>query len=118
MGGGMINHYFSSGLYTKETKIPAHHVLVQHSHKHDHFSILAQGSVELMVDGVRSVVHAPACLTIEAGKHHGVKSLTDVVWYCIHATDYADVDDIDTVLAEPINTEVVNSITQTLVKEL
>jgi mannose-6-phosphate isomerase-like protein (cupin superfamily) len=113
----MITHYFSSGLYTKETKIPAQHVLVQHSHKHDHFSILAQGSVELMVDGVKTIIHAPACLTIEAGKHHGIKSLTEVVWYCIHATEYTDTDDIDLVLAQPIDTDVVNLITQTLVKE-
>lgn len=113
----MISHYFSSGLYTKETKIPAHHVLVQHAHKHDHFSILAQGSVELMVDGVKSIITAPACLTIEAGKHHGVKSLTDVVWYCIHATDYTDTEDIDLVLAQPIDTDVVDTITQSLIKE-
>jgi hypothetical protein len=54
--------------------------------------------VELVVDGVKSVIHAPACLTIEANKHHGVKSLTDVVWYCIHATECTDTDEIDEVL--------------------
>jgi mannose-6-phosphate isomerase-like protein (cupin superfamily) len=59
---------------------------------------LASGSVELIVDGVKSIVHAPACLTITANKHHGVKSLTDVVWYCIHATDCTDVNEVDEVL--------------------
>jgi quercetin dioxygenase-like cupin family protein len=94
----MIEHYFSSGVYTKETRIPAGHILVQHKHKFDHLSILASGSVELAVDGVKTVIHAPACLTIEANKHHGVKSLTDVVWYCIHATDCTDESEIDEVL--------------------
>ena len=94
----MINHHFSAGVYAKETLIPAGHVLVQHKHKFDHLSILASGSIELMVDGERKIVHAPACLTIEANKHHGVKSLTDVVWYCIHATDCTDTDEIDEVL--------------------
>ena len=94
----MIYHHFSAGVYAKETRIPAGYVLVQHKHKFDHLSILASGSIELMVDGVRSEVHAPACLTIEANKHHGVKSLTDVVWYCIHATDCTDEDKIDEVL--------------------
>jgi mannose-6-phosphate isomerase-like protein (cupin superfamily) len=61
-------------------------------------SILAAVSVELGVDGVKSVIYAPACLTIEANKHHGVKSLTDVVWYCIHATECTDVDDVDEIL--------------------
>ena len=94
----MINHHFSAGVYAKETLIPAGQVLVQHKHKFDHLSILASGSVELMVDGEKRIVHAPACLTIEANKHHGVKSLTDVVWYCIHATDCTDTDEIDEVL--------------------
>ena len=94
----MINHHFGAGVYAKETLIPAGHVLVQHKHKFDHLSILASGSIELMTDGERKIVHAPACLTIEANKHHGVKSITDVVWYCIHATECTDTDEIDEVL--------------------
>ena len=94
----MINHHFSAGVYAKETLIPAGRVLVQHKHKFSHLSILASGSIELMVDGERKIIHAPACLTIEANKHHGVKSLTDVVWYCIHATDCTDMNEIDEVL--------------------
>jgi mannose-6-phosphate isomerase-like protein (cupin superfamily) len=101
----MIHHHFSSGVYAKETRIPAGYVLVQHAHKHDHLSILASGSVEMVVNGVKSIVEAPACLTIAAGKHHGVKSLTDVVWYCVHATDCTDEDDIDEVLIVPSNVE-------------
>jgi quercetin dioxygenase-like cupin family protein len=94
----MIQHYFSAGMYAKETRIPAGQILVQHKHKFSHLSILASGSVELIVDGDRKVIHAPACLTIEADKHHGVKSLTDVVWYCIHATECTNAEEIDEVL--------------------
>jgi quercetin dioxygenase-like cupin family protein len=94
----MINHHFSTNVYAKETRFSAGSILVQHKHKYDHLSILASGSVELIVDDVKSIVHAPACLTIQANKHHGVKSLTDVVWYCIHATDCTDTDEIDEVL--------------------
>ena len=97
----MINHHFSAGVYAKETLILAGHVLVQHKHKFSHLSILASGSIELMVDGERKIIHAPACLTIEADKHHGVKSLTDVVWYCIHATECTDLDEVDEVLIVP-----------------
>ena len=100
----MIQHYFSSGVYAKETRIPAGFVLVQHAHKHNHLSILASGSVELVVDGVKSVVHAPSCLTIAAGKHHGIKSLTDVVWYCVHATDCTDENEVDETLIVSDNT--------------
>jgi mannose-6-phosphate isomerase-like protein (cupin superfamily) len=90
-------------VYAKETRIPAGFILVQHVHKHDHLSILASGSVEMVVDNVKSVIHAPACLTIAAGKHHGIKSLTDVVWYCVHATDCTDENEVDEVLVEPDN---------------
>lgn len=110
----MIHHHFSAGVYAKETRIPAGYVLVQHAHKHDHLSILASGSVELVVDGVKSVVEAPACLTIAAGKHHGVKSLTDVVWYCVHATDCTDEDEIDEMLIAPNNVNQVRNIAQCL----
>lgn len=101
----MIHHHFSSGVYAKETRIPAGYVLVQHAHKHDHLSILASGSVEMVVDGVKSIVEAPACLTIAAGKHHGIKSITDVVWYCVHATDCTDENEVDDVLVQPGNIE-------------
>ena len=106
----MIKHHFSSGVYAKETRIPANSWLVQHAHLHDHLSILASGSVELIVDGKTSILHAPACLTIEAGKHHGVKSLTDVVWYCVHATDCTDEDEIDDVLIASPDTKAVQDI--------
>ena len=110
----MINHHFSAGVYAKETLIPAGHVLVQHKHKFSHLSILASGSIELMVDGERKIIHAPACLTIEADKHHGVKSLTDVVWYCVHATDCTDEAEIDEVLIESGNMEEMKELAESL----
>ena len=113
----MITHFFSSGVYAKETRIPAGHVLVQHAHKHDHLSILAKGSVEVLVDDEKQVLHAPACLTIEANKHHGVKSLTDVIWYCVHATDCVDEDETDEVLIAPGDVTAAQAIADTLQKE-
>jgi quercetin dioxygenase-like cupin family protein len=110
----VIKHHFSAGVYAKETLIPAGHVLVQHKHKFSHLSILASGSIELMVDGERKIIHAPACLTIEADKHHGVKSLTDVVWYCIHATECTDTDEIDEVLIVPGDAAKVQELAQCL----
>lgn len=96
-----IHHHFGGGVYAKETIVPAGMILVQHKHTHDHLSILASGTVEVVVDGERREVSGPACLTIHAGKHHGVKALTDAVWYCIHATDCTDADEVDEVLIAP-----------------
>ena len=93
--GAHLAHHFAGGVYAKETRIPAGMVLVQHLHLHDHLSLLASGSVELEVDGARSTHVAPACLKIEAGKYHGVKALTDSVWYCIHAVPEDDLLTLD-----------------------
>jgi len=113
----VINHYFSSGVYAKETRISAGQVLVQHAHKYDHMSILAEGQVEILVDGNRDVLYAPALLTIEANKHHGIKALTDVVWYCIHATNCVDEDEVDNVLIAPGDISAAQTIASELQKE-
>ena len=109
-----IQHHFGGGVYAKEAVIPANSLLMQHAHKFDHLSILAKGSVELVVDGVKSIVHAPACITVQAGKHHGVKSLTDVTWYCIHAPDCVDEENIDDVIIAPIDNKQVREVAKLL----
>jgi quercetin dioxygenase-like cupin family protein len=96
-----IAHLFGGGVYLKETRIPAGMVLVQHKHAHDHLSYLASGIVELQVDGITRTIEGPVGLTIEAGKHHGVKTLTDALWLCIHATDCEDEEGVDETLIVP-----------------
>lgn len=93
-----ITHHFGGGVYAKETIVRAGQILVQHKHDYDHLSVLASGTVEFVVDGVRCELSGPACLTIKAGKHHGIKALSDAVWYCIHATECIDPDQVDQVL--------------------
>ena len=94
----MINHHFSAGVYAKETRIPAGHVLVQHKHKFSHLSILAKGKVAVMIGEEIEVIEAPACIEIKAGITHGVKAITDCVWFCIHATDEKDPSKVDEIL--------------------
>jgi hypothetical protein len=49
-----ITHHFGGGVYSKETRVAAGLILVQHKHAHDHLSILASGTVDLLIDGIRS----------------------------------------------------------------
>ena len=99
----LIEHHCAGDLYTKAAHIPAGHVLVQHMHKYSHLSILASGIVEVCVDGVTTQHVGPECMTIEAGKHHGVKALTDAVWYCIHSVTGAEADlGEDELIIQPI----------------
>jgi len=91
-------HHFSDGLYAKQVHIPAGHVVGSHAHTYSHLSVLAKGDVILEVDGVQTEVSGPACLEIVAGRHHRVFAKTDAIWFCIHATDETDVNNIDKVL--------------------
>jgi len=91
-----VAHFFGAGVYAKETRIPAGVVLTQHTHPHDHLSILAHGMAMVEVMGERRSLSGPACLTIKAGMPHKVMALTDAVWYCLHATEDTDPATVDT----------------------
>tara|TARA_R110000823_G_scaffold225669_1_gene353418 strand:- start:2534 stop:2866 length:333 start_codon:yes stop_codon:yes gene_type:complete len=107
-----ITHNFGGGVYIKSIQTCANRVLVQHKHKHDHLSYLVSGTVEVMVDGVTALHTAPSCLLIKAGKHHGIKTLTDAVWLCIHAAE--NTDDVDEVLIAPSKVEDMQSIAEAM----
>ena len=91
-------HNFSDGLYAKEMHIPKDAFVMQHKHDYSHLSILAKGRVLVKVDDEVNEVVAPACLNIVAGKHHSIMALEDSVWFCIHATEETDSNNIDEVL--------------------
>ena len=94
--GVHVAHHFGGGVYAKETVIPAGVELAQHAHPHDHLSILSRGRVLLEAGDERREIGAPACLTLKAGVPHKVTALTDVLWYCIHATEETDPAKVDT----------------------
>jgi len=94
----MITHHFSDGLYAKQAAFPAGVAILKHTHDFSHLSILAKGKVAVMKGSEIEVVEAPACIEIKAGVTHGVKALTDCVWFCIHATDEKDASKVDDVL--------------------
>ena len=96
-----IAHHFGKGYYIKSVCMKAGDVLVQHKHKTDHVSTLVSGTVQVSVDGWVEQYKGPVGILIKAGKHHGVKALTDAVWLCTHADDGTDPGVIDEVLVMP-----------------
>lgn len=94
----MIEHHFSDGLYAKQATFPAGTAILKHTHDFSHLSILAKGKVAVMKGEDVEVIEAPACIEIKAGVTHGVKAITDCVWFCIHATDEKDASKVDDVL--------------------
>ncbi|HEV6964833.1 cupin domain-containing protein [Roseateles sp.] len=93
--GVQVEHHFGGGVYAKQTLIPAGVVLSQHRHPHDHLSVLAAGRARVITDGAAREYVAPACITIHAGVEHQVIAVTDVVWFCIHATEDTDPATVD-----------------------
>lgn len=95
---GLTVHHFSDGLYAKEMHIPAGMAVLKHTHDYNHLSVLAKGKVVVLRGEEMEIIEGPACLDIEAGLIHGVKAITDCVWFCIHATDEKDASKVDEVL--------------------
>lgn len=93
-----IKHHFSSGAYVREMRLAKDQQVDTHEHVYDHLSILGAGSVIVYLDGEMTVHHGPCVIEIKAGKKHSIKALTDIVWFCVHATDVADPEKIDEVL--------------------
>lgn len=92
-------HHFSDGLYAKEIHLKEGELIIQHKHTYSHLSVLAKGKVVVQVgEEEPKVFTAPVCLDIKADTHHGIKALTDSVWFCIHATDETDASKVDEVL--------------------
>lgn len=75
------------------------HHCVGHSHKHEHISCLAHGSVR--VNGKDYT--APAFIDIPAGEHHQFIALEDeTVLYCVHDTHGLMPDDLGEEFKEPV----------------
>jgi len=94
----VITHHFSDGLYAKESQFNAGTAILKHTHDFSHLSILAKGKVAVMKGEKIEVIEAPACIEIKAGLTHGVKAITDCVWFCVHATDEKDPSKVDDIL--------------------
>ena len=96
--GGEITHHFSDGLYAKESFVPAGTAILKHMHDFSHLSILAKGRVAVMKGELIEIIEAPACIEIKANVVHGIKAMSDCVWFCIHATDEKDPSKVDEIL--------------------
>lgn len=100
--GVVVTHHMpdADGVYMKEALIPAGKELTAHEHTFTHKSILASGRAVVRSGGVEALVCGPAVLTIRQGLGHSVRAVTDVVWFCIHASNETDPEMIDHTLVK------------------
>jgi quercetin dioxygenase-like cupin family protein len=86
-----------ANLYTRMMKFQkAGDVEFGHTHAFDHLTLLASGSLKVIVEGVATEFKAPQMIYIHKDKEHELIALEDnTVAYCIHALrDGNEVDDI------------------------
>jgi quercetin dioxygenase-like cupin family protein len=95
-----ISHHFSDGVYAKQMYLEKGHIAITHSHNYDHLSILAQGEVDIALNGIKTRFTAPCCIDIKAGIEHSIEALADSVFFCIHATSETDINKVDETLIE------------------
>jgi quercetin dioxygenase-like cupin family protein len=88
-----ITHIFGDREVAKKILLKSGDVVVQHKHNYDHIAILAFGTVQLTNGDNVEIITGPHELVIPKQTHHGVKALTDAVWYCIHG-DTTQNDDV------------------------
>jgi hypothetical protein len=79
----------SGGVLAVVTRIPGGYELESHKHDHGHLSVLANGTADVIVDGVCQRFTGPCHVTIPPGSKHEIHAVTDVVWYCLWAQDSA-----------------------------
>lgn len=93
-----VEHYFADKQYTKLMKLSAGQAIGKHTHSFSHLSILGMGRAKVITPAGAIEYTAPACIMIAANVPHVVEALTDITWFCIHATDETDPEKIDEVL--------------------
>lgn len=90
-----VEHHFFPGLYAKRMVLAGGHYSETHKHNFDHLSILAAGVADVTVDGVTQRYTAGDAITIKADAVHTITAVSDIVWFCIHATTVTDPELID-----------------------
>ena len=95
-----VKHFFSSGVYAKQMTLDSGNYALTHKHNYDHLSILSKGIALVECDGIGIEYSAPACIEIKAGVEHKITAIEDTVWFCIHATNVTDIEEIDSTLID------------------
>lgn len=92
-----VEIYMTDGIFIKQMVVPLRMTYVpQHSHKYDHTSMLAAGSVKVWADDVyMGTYKAPCGILIKKGVKHKFLTLEDkTMIYCIHNLKDSDVVEV------------------------
>lgn len=90
-----VKHIQADSVYIKSTFVPRNIKFYSKRTPDNHVAILAAGEL-IMEDGEnRTRFVAPANYVIPANSRIAFYTLTECVFYCVHATDETDVEELD-----------------------
>lgn len=92
----MTFHYFASGCYVREMRIPAGVLVVGKIHKLDHIAILMQGRVTITSEKGSETHTAPKIMVAPPGTKRVAFAHTDTIWASVHpAGDETDPEKLE-----------------------
>jgi len=91
-----VKHIQASGVYIKTTFVPKDIKFYTKRTPDDHVAILAHGEI-LMIESEdkQTRYRAPANYVIPANRRIAFYTLSDCVFYCVHATDETNIEVLD-----------------------
>lgn len=98
----MTRHYFASGAYVREARIPAGGLAIGKIHKTEHIAILLSGSVRITTEEGSVDLDAPQVMVSPAGIKRVALAITDTIWLAVHAVgEERDLGKIEAALIAP-----------------
>ena len=97
-------HFFTTGLYTRQTFLPAGTLATGKRHRHRTLNILIEGTMKVLMDDDTSrhyEVTAPATFESEAGVRKAVYCVSDCILLNVHRSDETDLDKLEKDLIMP-----------------
>ena len=96
-----VNHYFATGSYAREMRVPKDVYIVGKIHRHSHINILSYGSCSILTeDGVISI-SAPYIFTSKPGAKRVLYAESNYVFTTVHATNETDLGKLEDELIAP-----------------
>lgn len=95
------NHYFAPGMYGRELPIPADSYVIGKIHKHQHITILMSGTATINTDKGMQTITGPHVWVSQVNAKRILHTVTDCVFFTVHATNETDLDLLEAELIEP-----------------
>lgn len=95
-----LEHFFAPGIYIREIFMPAGTMVIGQVHKTEHFNVILEGRVRVVIDGEVHELKAPCTFVSKAGVSKVLRVLESCRWQTIHANpdNLTDIDVLESIL--------------------